>query len=97
LEPFSKFKVLLWTESFPIKDIILVSALIGHSVLLFLFQGVGWQRLGAVRYIVSAHGVGSAGIVHDGKMLDGAVKIICSVDFLSEENDSVRFELSLVS
>jgi hypothetical protein len=97
LEPFSKFKVLLWAESFPIKDIILVSSLIGHSVLLFPFQGVGWHRLGAVRYIVSADGVGSARIVHDGKMLDGAVKVICSVNFLSEENDSVRFELSLVS
>jgi hypothetical protein len=30
-------------------------------------------------------------------MLDCAVKVIRSVNFLSEENDSVRFELGLVS
>ena len=97
MESFSEFKVLLWAKSFPIKDIIFVSALVGQSVLLFPLQGVGWQRLGAVGYVVGAHGVGCARVVHDGKMLDGAVKVIRSVDFLSEENDSVRSELSLVS
>jgi hypothetical protein len=97
LEPFSEFKILLGRQSFAVEDVIFVSALVRQSVLLFLFQGVRWQRLGAVWQVVGANGVGGAGVVNDGEMLDCAVKVIRSVNFLSEENDSVRFELGLVS
>jgi len=87
----------LGRESLSVQDVPSIgSSVAGVEVITLLpvIQGIG---LGAVREVFRAQVVSCLRVGDHHQVLDVTIKIILVIDFLSEKNNSVRFQFHFVS
>lgn len=84
-------------EPLSVQDVSGISSSVAGVEVIALLPVVQGVRLRAVGKVIRAEIVSRLGVRHHNQVLDITIKIILVINFLSEKNNSVRFQFHFVS
>jgi hypothetical protein len=92
-----ELEVLLGWQALPVKDVGAVSPAVASIEVIVLLPVLRGHGLGAVGEVILAEVVSCLWVVDNHELLNVAIKIFLVINFLSEKNNSVRFQSNFVS